>query len=159
MKERGKKRKKALYWTIAANSFKERYNNHNSSFNNIRYQHSTSLSNYIWQLKTDKTKYELHWSISGRASAYTPESKCCQLCNLEKTTILMNEGEDSLNQRNELMAKCRHRAKHLLSNVWRYCWSMGFFYSFSFDPIIVLIVIQCRKICNISKVKSRKTIL
>ena len=105
------------YIGLAANSFKERYNNHNSSFNNIRYQHSTSLSNYIWQLKADKIKYELHWSMVGRASAYTPESKCCQLCNLEKTMILMNEGEDSLNQRNELMAKCRHRAKHLLSNV------------------------------------------
>ena len=37
---------------------------------------------------------------------------------LEKSTILINsDDKDSLNKRGELMSKCRHRSKYLLSAV------------------------------------------
>ena len=106
----------ATYIGAAANSFKERYRNHIMSFKHERYQQNTSLSKYIWKLKTDNKPFEISWSIAGRAPPYNPASKSCRLCLLEKTLILTSTDDYPLNKRSELMCKCRHRAKFLLSS-------------------------------------------
>ena len=105
-----------VYLGTAANTFKERFRNHKLSFTNARYKNSTTLSTYIWKLKDDKVPFQVHWSTVGSASSYLPSIKNCHLCNLEKTLILLNKEDGSLNQRSELMSKCRHKAKHLLCN-------------------------------------------
>ena len=43
----------AIYLGAAANSFKERYRNHTLSFNNKKYEFSTSLSKHVWNLKSN----------------------------------------------------------------------------------------------------------
>ena len=106
----------AIYIGASANNFKERYRNHVLSFKHPRYQHNTSLSKYIWELKEDNKPFEISWSIAGRAPAYSPEAKSCRLCILEKTLILTSKDKNILNKRSELMNKCRHRTKFLLSN-------------------------------------------
>ena len=76
------------------------------------------LSKHIWELKNSGIEYEVTWAQSGQAPSYNPSTKSCKLCLMEKTTILMNEDDNTfLNKRGELMSKCRHRAKFLLSGV------------------------------------------
>ena len=107
---------KAAYVGASANTFMERYRDSISSFNHAKYQHKTSLSKYIWDLKRKKMDFNIKWSVIGKAPSYNPASGTCNLCILEKTIILFSDKESSLNQRSELMSKCRHRAKFLLSN-------------------------------------------
>ena len=54
-------------------------------------------------------------------------TKSCKLCLLEKSTILNNsDDKDSLNMRGDLMSKCRHRSKYLLSAVTWCCFKISF---------------------------------
>ena len=103
------------YIGLTANTFKERYRNHISSFNNKKYEHHTSLSKHVWNLKTQNKKFHIHWSKIGAARAYNPMSKYCNLCLLEKAMILNADERSSINKRTELMNKCPHRRKFLLS--------------------------------------------
>ena len=111
----------AVYFGLASNSFKERYNNHVSSFRNERHKESTNLSKYIWHLKEAKKEYRMKWSIAASAPAYDTSSQRCQLCLTEKAFILYNDHNHPLNKRSELLATCRHRKKHLLSSCPQRC--------------------------------------
>ena len=71
-----------------------------------------------WQLKDQGKDYDIKWSIVARAAPYRPGSGFCNLCNAEKTEIASHiMDRRSLNKRTELLAKCRHRRKWLLSSV------------------------------------------
>ena len=52
------------YYGTCEKSFKERYNNHTSSFRNKSRQKSTELSNYIWELKVNDENYTTDWLIA-----------------------------------------------------------------------------------------------
>ena len=99
----------------ASTTFKIRYTQHKSDMNIKEMSQKTSLSKYVWQLKDGKIPYTLKWSIIRQAQPYTPISKRCNLCLWEKYHIIMSSKESRLNSRNELVSKCRHRTKHLLS--------------------------------------------
>ena len=104
------------YIGLTANTFKERYSGHKTSFNNENYAHSTTLSTYIWGLKRSKTPYSISWSIQRLAPPYSKETQVCQLCLTEKTLISLANSASSLNKRNEIVGKCRHRDKFLLKH-------------------------------------------
>ena len=54
-----------------------------------------------------------------KASPYNPQSEKCDLCLTEKAMIATFKNKDILlNTRKEMMNKCRHRDKWLLSN-WK----------------------------------------
>ena len=60
----------------------------------------------------------MSWSVVSKEKEYTRESKKCNLCTREKLEILKNSlKDDSLNKRSEIMNKCRHRNKFLLSKI------------------------------------------
>ena len=106
----------AEYIGQASNTFKERYNNHQLSFKHEKYESNTGLSKYIWNLKRNHIKFKLKWSILAAAPTYRPSTGICILCSLEKTySILRSEHACPLNKKSELMRKCRHRDKFLLS--------------------------------------------
>ena len=109
----------ASYIGIAANSFKERYTNHKLSFNNLKYECNTSLSKHIWGLKKINEPFAISWSIVSKAKPYNPVAKTCNLCLMEKTCILLSEDANLLNKRSEVMNKCRHREKFLLSKCYK----------------------------------------
>ena len=98
-------------------NFKERFNQHMSSLRLEKYKNSTCLSTHIWDLKEKGINYSLKWNIIAKAKSYNPEAKKCHLCITEKAKILYYSGEGLLNKRSEIMAKCRHRAKHKLAAV------------------------------------------
>ena len=104
------------YLGQASNTFKLRFNGHTDSFRNEGKQKDTTLSHHIWKLKRREVEYDVKWSIASLARPYSRETKSCQLCNMEKTLIARQDPTNGLNRRLELMTRCRHRDKHLLTN-------------------------------------------
>ena len=106
------------YYGLTSNTFKERYNGHTSSFRGLKKPESeakkTTLTSYIQKLEDKKEKYSVKWAIHKRAFSYKPGNSFCSLCLTEKTEILMADPRRTLNRRNELLEKCRHRAKFKL---------------------------------------------
>ena len=101
-----------------AGDFKQRFYNHRMSFNNEGHSTDTTLSKYVWEVKRKlKIMPSLKWYIIRSVPAYSNISKKCQLCLQEKFEILnyLNPNE-LLNKRSELISKCHHFNKFLLSN-------------------------------------------
>ena len=44
-------------------TFKESYSNHNSDFKHEKYENSTELGKFIWQLKCDQISFSAKWKI------------------------------------------------------------------------------------------------
>ena len=99
-------------------SLKPRYYNHTKLFRNRKHAKETSLSKYICKMK-DKhnTTPDLIWCIVKRLPGYSNISKRCMLCLHEIYEILnYPDQEKLLNKKSELISKCRHVNKFLLSN-------------------------------------------
>ena len=99
------------------NSFKTRYNNHKCSFNNLKYGKRTELSKYIWKTKESGHQYSIDWDIIAHADAYSNTTKRCNLCLTEKMLIISSSKFNLLNKRSELISKCRHENKFMLSSI------------------------------------------
>ena len=108
---------KMIYIGSTALTFKSRYSAHKSSFNNRHLSPSTSLSNYIWELKDKGTSYNIKWEIVKHCSSYTCGMRKCDLCLTEKLMILRADSDRALNRNSEIMQKCRHSNKFKLMNV------------------------------------------
>ena len=104
------------YVGLTANTFKIRYNGHNSNFKNKTQKNATALSQYIWTLKDNSVLYSIKWIVLAKCKPYSPACKRCNLCLMEKFFIICKPKLSSLNHRNELVSACRHRKKHLLCN-------------------------------------------
>ena len=103
------------YVGLTENTFKTRYNNHKASLRNQGNNNATELSKYIKTLNDSKTTYSIKWSILDRAKAYSNNSRKCNLCIPEKLYIICKPKMATLNNRSELISKCRHSNKFLLS--------------------------------------------
>ena len=98
--------------------FKTRYNNHTKYFRTHKYEHDTELSKHLWSLKDRGVNYDTKWFIIAvRATPYKCGTRRCNLCLTEKVCIIRADENGLLNKRNELILKCRHRKKHLLSTL------------------------------------------
>ena len=108
-------KKEETYIGRTATSFKERYNNHKSSFKNRHLINGCELGKHIWKLKDQNIEVEsIKWKILGRSKPFSPVSNVCNLCVKEKYFILYKPELGSLNKRTELTAGCRHKTKQLL---------------------------------------------
>ena len=106
-----------FYLGLTSQKFKSRYASHKSSFTHERYSNSTTLSAYIWKLKAEGKEFTTRWSIASYAKPYHPLARRCHLCIKEKTLIARNiDDPKCLNLRSELLGKCRHKARWLLSS-------------------------------------------
>ena len=45
--------------------------------NNKKYEHSTTLSSYVWKLKNENVPYRVSWDIAGRAAPFNPATNIC----------------------------------------------------------------------------------
>ena len=102
---------------VTKDSFKKRYSGHKSSFNNKKYEHSTTLSSYVWKLKNENVPYRVSWDIAGRAAPFNPATNICRLCLLEKYLIMFRPAGATLNQNSEFFTTCRHKQSELLGKV------------------------------------------
>ena len=102
------------YVGLTATTFKARLANHKASFKSEDKRNSTELSKHIWNLKYNKLNYAIRWKIICQAPHYSNKTKRCHLCISEKFSILRKPEIASLNKRNELVSKCRHKDIFLL---------------------------------------------
>ena len=109
---------KIMTYIGCAENFKTRYRNHIKSFRNVKYEKETALSKYIHQLEKSNVNFLIEWSILKKTSGYNKITKLCSLCTSEKMEICkFKNKENLLNKRNELISKCRHENKYMLSNL------------------------------------------
>ena len=111
---------KKVYLGVTEGEFKKnRYCNHQQSFRNEDYKNSTTLSTYLWSIKStsEEQNVNLSWEIMRQAAPYSNISKRCLLCLHEKLAIaLYPNPEELLNKTSEMISKCRHLNKFLLMN-------------------------------------------
>ena len=107
------------YIGITAGTFKDRFNNHTKSLNNLAYSNETELSKHAWNLKRQNRQFNIRWSIVKCVPAYSAGGRSCNLCLEEKMSILKSNKEKTLNKRTELFAKCRHKNKFSARNFKR----------------------------------------
>ena len=107
-----------VYLGTTEGDFKQRFYNHRMSFNNEDHSTDTTLSKYVWEIKRKlKIMPSLKWSIIISVPAYSNISKKCRLPLQEKFEILNYPNPNELlNKRSELISKCRHVNKFLVSN-------------------------------------------
>ena len=105
-----------VYLGISEPIIKARISNHMKSFNDRQYEKDTCLSEYIWGLKDQGKQYEIRWSIVKRVGAWNSVRGKCSLCTMEKVMInCFKQKEILINKRFDLVSKCRHQNKYLLS--------------------------------------------
>ncbi|XP_015771288.1 PREDICTED: uncharacterized protein LOC107349626 [Acropora digitifera] len=104
------------YVGLTETSFKTRFANHKSSFNDPSKRLSTELSKHVWNLKEAKLKFRITWKILKQTTPFSPVSNRCNLCLWEKYFIICRPELATLNKRNELVTSCRHANKFLLKN-------------------------------------------
>ena len=104
------------YTGLTATTFKVRHANHKTSFNDRKYCHSTTLSSYFWKMKDAGKNPKIKFRIARVIQSYTPEIGKCYLCTAEKVEIMRSDSKLTINKKNEIMGKCRHRPKFLLEN-------------------------------------------
>ena len=110
-----------FYYGSTAMPFKKRFYGHDHNLKNENSNHTT-LSKYAWKLMNSGWKmgsdFKIKWSIVTKAHAFSLGGKKCDLCLTEKITILLHKDQNTLlNQRDEILAKCRHKEAHCLSSV------------------------------------------
>ena len=60
--------------------------------------------------------YSIKYSTLSCPKPHARGGRNCDLCLMEKTLIASNNSKESLNKKTEVLAKCRHKAPHLLDN-------------------------------------------
>ena len=106
-----------FYFGLAETPFKDRFRNHTRDFNNKRYNKTTELSKYIWELKEAGINPIVKWSIVEKIHSHT-KINYCKLCLVEKLYIIdFIHDNRLLNKRNEFISGCTHQNKLLLKNV------------------------------------------
>ena len=78
----------------------------------------TTSAKYVWEQKQrNNITPTLKWYILKSVPSYSNITKNCMLCLHEKFEILTYSNQDELlNKRSELVSKCCHINKYLLSN-------------------------------------------
>ena len=94
-------------------TFKARWRNHDSNFNNS-HSKGTRLSTHVKKLKFQNVDFQVKWKLLQQAPIYSPSTKICQLCTEEKWLIIFKPEMATLNKRTELTAPCLHKQKILL---------------------------------------------
>ena len=106
--------KSEFYTGLTGGKFKDRYNQHQCDFRHEKNQNSTCLSKYVWSLKHEQIPYKIDWKILCRGRIFSPVTRTCRLCLMEKYFISFHPETATLNQRSELYSTCRHRKGKLL---------------------------------------------
>ena len=109
---------KKVYLGLAEGEWKSCFYNHKLSFKNKRYSNKTTLSSYMWHLKSvsSETRY-IKWSVLRCDPPYSNISKKFLLCLYEKLEIVTYQNQkELLNKRSKLLCKCRHANKFLYKN-------------------------------------------
>ena len=106
-----------IYVGLAAITFYKRHQNHKTTLKLRSHETKSELSKHIWQLKDNNISYDLSWKIMDRAMKFTPISKTCKLCTLERYFLICRKESFSLNKNIEFGDECLHKRFLRLSTV------------------------------------------
>ena len=81
-------KEQVAYIRLTSTTFKERYNNHNKSFNHEKYEKETELSKHVLKLWKKNSKFIITWKIINHATTKRRPSNQCILCLEEKYQIM-----------------------------------------------------------------------
>ena len=92
--------------------------------NDEKYSKETKLSAKVWEIKkAGGAVVGPFFKVAKLSKSYGPGDRTCKLCIDEKVMIMSSSSRNPLNNRVEIFAKCRHRAKYkmekLLNNIER----------------------------------------
>ena len=105
------------YYGISDTPFKDRYENHKTSFRHRSHLTDSDLSKYYWKLVDNGALPTIKFSIAKRVKGNTFINNC-NLCLSEKAFIIRNlDDVNMLNKRTEFISKCRHINKRLVNRV------------------------------------------
>ena len=105
------------YYVISDTLFKERYENHKTSFRHRSHLTTSDLSKYYWKLVDKCAVPTIKFSIAKCVKGNTFINNC-KLYLSEKAFIISNlDDENMLNKRSEFISKCGHINKRLLNRV------------------------------------------
>ena len=105
------------FYGISDTTFKERYENHKTSFRNRSHRVLSDLSTYYWKLVENGTMPTVKFSIAKRVKGKLFINNC-NLCLSEKNLMKRNlDDKNILNKSSGLTSKCRHVNKWLLKRV------------------------------------------
>ena len=109
---------KKVYLGLAEEEWKNRFYNHKLSFKHKRYSNKTTLSSYMWHLKSVSSETpKFKWSILRYVPPNSDILKKCLLRLYQKLEIVTYQNQkELLNKRSELLCKCGHANKFLLKN-------------------------------------------
>ena len=75
----------------------------------------TTLSTEYWNVKEQNGRPKVTWRIVRNARPFIVESENCNLSANEKYEITNHNGNNLLNKRTEVIAKCGHKNKFELA--------------------------------------------
>ena len=122
--ETGKKQTNT-YIGLAATTFYQRHQNHKTSFKDRNHSTKSELSKHIWKLKELGLACELTWKIIDKGKKFSPTSKTCKLCTLERYYLIWRPDLYTLNKNKEFSDECLHKSFLRLSKVK---WKCGHYY-------------------------------
>ena len=115
------------YYGISDTPFKDRYENHKTSFRHRSHLTASDMSKYYWKLIDNGAVPMIKFSIAKNVKGNTFINNC-NLCVSEKAFRIRNlDDVNILNKRSEFISKCWHISKRLLkrvkhdSNDWVWC--------------------------------------
>ena len=138
----------------AETDFKHRFNNHTKSFNLEYYQNDTELSKEYWAIKRNHFTPIVTWRIIRKCAPFNTTKRKCYLCLNEKLEIASYKGDNLLNERSELINKCRHQNKFTLlqhdsGRTKSYVFTVIFLAAFPLEPLFwparFMFCIMCSK--------------
>ena len=105
------------YSSIPDTPFKERFENHKTSFRHRSHLTASDLSKYYWKLVENSAVPKIKFSIAKSVKRNASISNC-KLRLSEKVFIIRNlDGVNVLNKRSEFISKSRHINKGLFNRV------------------------------------------
>ena len=119
-----------IYHGTSKGTSKQRYENQKKSFNNKQRRADTELSKEYSRIKEFKAQPQVKLYFLKK---YRPAKRTviCYLCLNEKLFIIEHQRNDLINQRTELISKCKHKNKVKLINcktLWKVPVSRTFFW-------------------------------
>ena len=101
-----------VYIGISVGNWKQRLYNHRHSFSNQRLRNQTALSKYFGNLNDQRLNPDVKWKIVRQSSTANRINGRCNLC-IDETFSRINFKDRRLllNERNELVFKCRRKGK------------------------------------------------
>ena len=105
------------YSRLAATTFYKRHQNHKTNLKDRNHSTKSALSSHVWKLKDCGLVPTLFWKIIDRGKQFSPTSRSCKLCTLERYILTCRPYLHTLNKNKEFGNEWLHRRFCRLSKV------------------------------------------